>query len=194
MQDIFHTNIQHNKTSDSIGWEKLPSASRANFSAAALADLATFPPDWPENEMIIAALTNPAGMVGKNYAAIVSGPMAPLSRGNVTIISSDTSDLSVYNPNYLSSTTDQEVAVQMFWRARALLNSPAFASILIGEEVVPGLAVQTDAEILAFLKTVITPSFHPACSCKYRDLVLLPEGRISWWKTADFLRCYGPNE
>jgi choline dehydrogenase len=168
--------IRYNTSFDCIGWEKLPPASRANLSTAALADLATFPPDWPENELIISTLANPVGVVGQNYALVVGGLMTPLSRGNVTIISSDTSDLSVFNPNYLLSTTDQEVAVQMFRRARALLNSPAFASILIGEESVPGIAVQTDAEILAFLKTAVSPSYHPACSCKYKDLVLLREG------------------
>lgn len=33
---------------DYIGWEKLPDTYRSNLSAAALADLARFPTDWPE--------------------------------------------------------------------------------------------------------------------------------------------------
>jgi choline dehydrogenase len=160
-----------------VGWEKLPPASRANLSAAALADLAYFPPDWPENELIIAALAFP-GVPGANYAFIVGGLVAPLSRGNVTIISADTSVLPVFNPNYLSSPTDQEVAVAIFRRARALLNAPAFSSILIGEEFIPGVAVQTDAEILASLKASVIPAYHASCSCKWNDLVLLRESAV----------------
>ena len=33
---------------DYIGWEKLPESYRNHLSAAALADLAKFPADWPE--------------------------------------------------------------------------------------------------------------------------------------------------
>jgi choline dehydrogenase len=127
--------------------------------------------------MVIGALAVP-GVLGHNYAVIFADLVAPLSRGNVTIISADTSALPVYNPNYLSSHTDQEVAVQIFRRARELLNSPAFASILIGEEIFPGIAVQTDAEILATLKVSIGPAYHVSCSCKYENNGFLTERNI----------------
>ena len=147
------------------GWEKLPATSRSALSANALKDLSTFPADWPENEMVIAALAVP-GEVGANYAVVFALMVAPLSRGSVTITSSDTSDLPIVNPNYLSSTTDQEVAVQLFRRLRALLQSPSFAPILVGEELYPGPAVQTDAEVLAWLKANMSPAYHAACTCK----------------------------
>ncbi|MCJ1432986.1 hypothetical protein MMC27_002345 [Xylographa pallens] len=149
---------------DFIGWEKLPSASRAALSPSALADLATFPADWPENEMVIGALTVP-GTTGLNYGLVLADLVAPLSRGTVTIVSADTLDLPVVNSNYLSSPTDQEVAIQIFKRCRALLNSPAFKPILIGEEIFPGVAVQTDDEILESLKASIGPSYHASCTC-----------------------------
>ena len=151
-----------------LGWEKLPPSYRANLSPAALKDLATFPADWPEVEMVIGALAVP-GTPGHNYAILFADLGAPLSRGSVTLTSSDVSDLPIVNPNYLSSTTDQEVAVQMFRRLRALLNSSAFAPILRGEEIFPGVAVQTDAEILASLKATIGPAYHASCTCKSRD-------------------------
>ncbi|MCJ1397337.1 hypothetical protein MMC11_000529 [Xylographa trunciseda] len=149
---------------DFIGWEKLPASSRAALSPSALADLATFPYDWPENEMVIGALTVP-GAPGLNYGLVFADLVAPLSRGTVTITSADTSDLPVVNSNYLSSPTDQEVAVQIFRRCRALLNSPAFKSILVGEEIFPGVGVQTDEEILESLKASIGPSYHASCTC-----------------------------
>ncbi|MCJ1378451.1 hypothetical protein MMC17_001550 [Xylographa soralifera] len=149
---------------DFIGWEKLPASSRAALSPSALADLATFPPDWPENEMVIGALAVP-GAPGLNYGLVFADLVAPLSRGTVTIVSADTSDLPVVNSNYFSSSTDQEVAVQIFRRCRALLNSPAFMPILIGEEIFPGLGVQTDEDILESLKASIGPSYHASCTC-----------------------------
>ena len=116
--------------------------------------------------MVIAALAIP-GKLSANYAIIDADLVAPLSRGNVTIVSADTSDLPVFNPNYLSSPTDQEVAVQIFRRSRALLEAPVFAPILIGDEIFPGPTVQTDKEILAFLRQYIGPAYHASCSCGY---------------------------
>lgn len=115
--------------------------------------------------MVIGALGVP-GTPGVNYGILLAGLGAPLSRGNITIVSADTADLPVVNPNYLSSETDQEVAVQMFRRLRALLNSPSFAPILVGKEIVPGVAVETDEEILAFLKGSIGPAYHASCTCR----------------------------
>lgn len=53
-----------------------------------------------------------------NYGTIFTALVAPLSRGNVTIKSSDTSDLPIINPNWLSHPADAEVAVAGFKRAR----------------------------------------------------------------------------
>lgn len=116
--------------------------------------------------MVIGAIGVP-GTPGLNYGLVLGIMGAPLSRGNVTIVSADTTDLPIVNPNYLSSETDQEVAVQMFRRSRALLNSPSFAPIRVGEEIFPGKAVQTDKEILAFLKENMSVAYHAACTCKF---------------------------
>lgn len=158
---------------DHLGWEKLPPSNRAKLSSKALKDLATFPPDWPEVEIVIGALGFP-GTPGLNYGLLLPILGAPLSRGNVTIVSADTTDLPAINPNYLSSETDQEVAVQMFRRTRELLNSPAFAPILVGKEIVPGAAVQTDEEILAFIKASISIAYHASCTCKFLQFQFAP--------------------
>lgn len=107
-----------------------------------------------------------AGTPGVNYGVLFGEFGAPLSRGSVDIVSGDTADLPVVNLNFLSSGTDQEVGVQMFRRLRALLNSPSFAPILVGKEIFPGVAVQTDEEILAYLKASIGPSHHASCTCR----------------------------
>lgn len=60
---------------------------------------------------------------GFMYASIVA---APLSRGNVTIRSADTTtttDPPVINPNVLTSPTDQQVAVASYKRIRQMFQS-----------------------------------------------------------------------
>ncbi|KAI9648078.1 hypothetical protein NHQ30_002707 [Ciborinia camelliae] len=151
------------------GWEKVPSPQRANLSARALADLSAFPSDWPELEMVIGALPVP-GVIGANYGLIFATITAPLSRGFISLISNNTSDLPKINPNYLSHPTDQEVAVQTFKRMRQLLNAESFKPILVGEEIAPGLSVQTDAQILASLRASGSPAYHASCTCKMGKL------------------------
>ncbi|KAB8304231.1 hypothetical protein EYC80_003649 [Monilinia laxa] len=76
--DEMHSGILTSNGADYIGWEKVPSPQRANLSANALHDLSTFPPDWPELEMVIGALPVP-GVIGANYGLIFATISAPLS-------------------------------------------------------------------------------------------------------------------
>ncbi|CAF9911148.1 hypothetical protein IMSHALPRED_009944 [Imshaugia aleurites] len=76
-----------------LGSEKLPASSRANLSANALSLLSQIPSDWPEIEYVTFAgdLSRTITAPGQ-YATFGVGLAAPLSRGNVTIISADTVD------------------------------------------------------------------------------------------------------
>ena len=149
---------------DFVAWEKLPAASRANLSETALSDLASFPSDWPELEFIIGDASNPNDT--NSYTSVIGALVTPMSRGYVTIVSNDTADLPIFDPQWLSHPTDQEVAVQAFRRCREVFGTSAVQPILIGEEFVPGAAVQTDEEILAFLKLSVTTVYHASCTCK----------------------------
>jgi choline dehydrogenase len=161
-------------TLPSKGWEKLPRSS-SNLSVGALADLATFAEDWPEIEYIA-----PGGYFGYstnyqknnptdayNYATIVSGMVAPLSRGTIDIASNDTSDPPIINPNWLTHPTDKAVAIAAFKRTREIWESEAMREITIGEEYFPGKAqVSTDDEIWEFIQQSFSTIFHAACTCK----------------------------
>jgi choline dehydrogenase len=158
------TGILTNTGFDFVAWEKLPASSRANLSETALSDLSSFPSDWPELEFIVGDGSNPKDT--NSYSSLIGALVSPLSRGYVTIASNDTSDLPIFNPNWLSHPTDQEVAVQAFKRCRDVFATSAIQPILIGEEFVPGAAVQTDEEILAFLKLSASTVYHASCTCK----------------------------
>lgn len=92
--------------------------------------------------------------------------ITPLSRGNVTLKSADTSDLPIINPNWLGDTADQEVAIAMFKRMRKAFQSEAMAPVIIGDEYYPGTGVQSDSEILEFIKNNVMTLWHAACTCK----------------------------
>lgn len=92
--------------------------------------------------------------------------MAPLSRGNVTLRSADTSDLPIINPNWLGSKADQEVAIAAVKRLRQFWQSDAMAPAVSGREYFPGYQMQTDEQILEFVKNALIPIFHASCTCK----------------------------
>ena len=98
-----------------------------------------------------------------DYASITIAVLTMTSRGNVTINSTDTSHNPVVNPNWLATNTDQELAVQAIKRAREITLT---TGITIGDEVAPGPRVQTDAEILAYIKQILAPIHDAAGSCK----------------------------
>lgn len=89
-----------------------------------------------------------------------------MSRGNVTLRSADTSDLPVINPNWLDDQADQEVVIAMFKRIRQAFQSEAMKPVVIGEEYNPGPQVQSDDQILEFIKDNVMTLWHPSCTCK----------------------------
>ena len=156
-----------------VGWEKLPHQYRSQLSLATqLALNKTFPPDWPDLEFLpisgVAgyqrnyATEDPAD--GHNYATISTALVSPLSRGNVTINSTSMTDPPLINPNYLSHPADVEMAIAAFKRQRQFWSN--VSDITIGPEKIPGLSVQTDAEILTFIKEALAPVWHAAATCK----------------------------
>lgn len=78
----------------------------------------------------------------------------PASRGTVSLSSADFHDLSLINPNWLTTTTDQEVAIAAYKRVRAVFATEVMALVLInpGVEAFPGLDIaRTDEEILCVI-------------------------------------------
>ena len=77
------TGILTSTGADYFGWEKLPAALKSTMSASTNADLATFPADWPDYEIVIGDLPFKAGA---NYAEIIGMLEAPIERGERTFI------------------------------------------------------------------------------------------------------------
>ena len=155
-----------------LGWEKTPEAYRRNFSPATLQALSAYPADFPELEYI------PIGTVlgyqgdyaqgdpvdGHNYATFSSVLISTLSRGNVSLSSSTMADPPLINPNWLLHPGDQELAIAAFKRTRDMWKT--VSNITIGDEYLPGPKVQSDADILNFIRQAMSPVWHAASTCK----------------------------
>ncbi|SCN92979.1 unnamed protein product [Fusarium fujikuroi] len=156
-----------------LGWEKAPEKYRSKFSNETLRDLATFPDDWPEMEIIplnvysedwsFPILQQPTD--GKKYTSLNGALVAPLSRGNITLRTNSTTDAPLINPNFLTKKADQEVAVALFRRLREIAKSTPLKDTVL-KEVYPGEEHESDEQILAVLRDTLMTVWHAACTCK----------------------------
>lgn len=128
-----------------------------------------FASDWPEVEYVIASTLYAGAVPGHNYASIFAAMVAPLSRGNLSISSNDTSVQPLINPGWFTNPADLEVAVQAFKRVREIYKAKVLTGVVVGEELVPGPSVQTDAEIRAYLLAGAATVYHASCTCKKHE-------------------------
>ncbi|GAB1725045.1 hypothetical protein NU195Hw_g6767t1 [Hortaea werneckii] len=166
-----HTGILTNVGGDLIAFEKLPNGTISNATRMDLDD--TFGSDWPDIELLsLDAYTGTLNdFLGgapdmKNYTAMCVALVAPFSRGNVSISSNDTAVHPLVNPNWLTDTRDQEVAIAGFKRARALFEAPGVQPVLVGSEAYPGQNVSSDDEILSMLRASSDTIHHAAGTCR----------------------------
>ncbi len=93
------------------------------------------------------------------------GPMYADTRGWVRIKSPDPKVHPSMQFNYLSTATDQKEWVEAVRVARDILNQPAFAPYNDGE-LSPGPSVETDEEILDWVRADAETALHPSCTAK----------------------------
>ncbi len=91
------------------------------------------------------------------------GPMYADTRGWVRIKSKDPKVHPSMQFNYLSTPTDRKEWVEAIRVARGILNQPAFAPYNDGE-ISPGPSVETDEEILDWVRKDAETALHPSCT------------------------------
>ena len=146
---------------DIIGFEKLPN--RTDLSPATRSELAKYNDDFPEVEYLgLAFNSGPANTTTENnYVYIAISLQTVSSRGYVNISSADTNDPPSFNPNLLATKEDQELAVQAVKRARDIANGSGVKV----SEAGPGDAIQSDADILAWIKNHAVVGDHASSTC-----------------------------
>ncbi|MDP1702879.1 MAG: choline dehydrogenase [Aestuariivirga sp.] len=93
------------------------------------------------------------------------GPMRSKSRGHVHVRSSDPKAPPKILFNYMSHPDDWEEFRACIRLTRELFQQPAMLKYA-GREIQPGIAVQSDAEIDAFIRQHCESAYHPCGSCK----------------------------
>lgn len=89
----------------------------------------------------------------------------PRSRGNIRIASADPTAAPVISPNYLSAPEDMQEMIDGVRLIRRIAAQPPIASV-IQEELRPGRAVETDAELADDIRNRAGSVFHASCTCR----------------------------
>jgi choline dehydrogenase len=91
--------------------------------------------------------------------------LRPESRGSVRIKSPDPAAAPAIDPRYMATETDRRTNVEGLKRLRAIMRMPAMRPYVLTEHL-PGEAVQSDDELLAYCREAGTTIYHPTCSCR----------------------------
>ncbi|KAI7370855.1 alcohol oxidase, partial [Hortaea werneckii] len=157
------TGILTNSGGDVLSFEKLPSQYRSRLSNTTRAQLAQWPSDWPEIELLPLNRGGPTdASTGSSIAILMT---ATLSRGNLTITSASMHDPPALSPNWLLHPADQDLAIQAYRRARELWTFFPGVGVDIGpEEMRPGGNVTSDAQLLEYIRKQGVSGIHHASS------------------------------
>ena len=91
--------------------------------------------------------------------------LRPESRGFVRIKSADPADAPAIHPNYLGAQRDRDTMVAGMKALRKIVQSPAMAQH-IAEEMEPGPACASDADILDYVRRRGSTVYHPVSTCR----------------------------
>lgn len=107
------------------------------------------------------------GIVMHSFSGITLSvcKLRPESKGYIAITSPDPKSYPAIHPNYLSTTSDQQTAIDSLKFTRRLANSNAMRPYIVCEHL-PGEKVQTDAELLDSARNTAQTVYHPTSTCK----------------------------
>lgn len=108
------------------------------------------------------------------------GHNKPKSRGSVYVQSADPRQAPRILFNYLQHEDDREGFRACVRLTREIVSQPAMDAYR-GPEIQPGIDVQSDEEIDAFVRQAVESAYHPSCTCKMGvddQAVVAPDTRV----------------
>jgi len=108
------------------------------------------------------------------------GLMRPESRGHVTLKSADPGEHPAIVLNYFATERDRRIMIDGVRRTREMAAQRAFDG-LRQDEISPGADVQSDDEIMGWMRSAASTEYHPCSSCRMglrEDSVTDSEGRV----------------
>ena len=91
--------------------------------------------------------------------------LRPESRGHLELKSADPKDYPLIHPNYLATPLDQQTMIAGVKIARDIAAQPPL-STSITEEHAPGTHVQSDEDLLTWIRDTSTTIYHPTGTCR----------------------------
>ncbi len=91
--------------------------------------------------------------------------MRPTSRGEVTLRSSNPTDMPIIDPNYHDTEYDRDMSVRAVRHVREILAQPAIAQHIKSERY-PGADKKTPEQILEYAREYASVDYHPVGTCK----------------------------
>jgi len=91
--------------------------------------------------------------------------MRPESRGSIHVTSADAKRAPAIRFNFLSTPVDVELTVKAIRIARSIMLAPAMAPLMLTEQA-PGPNIETDEEIVQWVKAAGETTYHPVGTCK----------------------------
>jgi choline dehydrogenase len=138
-------------------------AAQAGLFARTRPELAT--PDVQFATVIFSTDRPAEGLHKFSGFSVVVYQLRPESRGELKLKSSDPAAAPAMHPNYLSTETDRRTIIDGLKLARRLMAMPDMQHF-IASEYIPGPQVQTDDELLAYVRQYGSTVFHPTSTCK----------------------------
>ncbi|MEH6586408.1 MAG: choline dehydrogenase [Halioglobus sp.] len=91
--------------------------------------------------------------------------LRPQSRGSVHIKSTNPKDYPCIKANYLDTEDDRNALIAAVRRVRKIFRAPALNKYL-SKEFLPGDSLQSDEEILSYIRAEAESVYHPVGTCK----------------------------
>jgi choline dehydrogenase len=92
-------------------------------------------------------------------------PLRPTSKGRLSLASPDPAVAPRFQANYLSTEYDRRMMIECARLARKIFSQKAFEPF-IADELRPGKAVQSDDELLDFVRRKAESIYHPVGTCR----------------------------
>jgi choline dehydrogenase len=93
------------------------------------------------------------------------GIMRPASRGRVRLQTADPAEKPLIRFNYIEVDSDRRAMIEGVRRTREMVAQRAWDGFR-GTEMTPGPTVETDAEILAWIRAAGSTEYHPCSTCR----------------------------
>jgi choline dehydrogenase len=166
---------------DVFAWEKLPTRLLSNTTLSALNST---PIDWPDVEYITNSIFPGIPPDDDDYVGITGILVNTLSRGSISIRSASMLTQPLININFLTDGRDQDIAIATLRRVREIFAHPSLAPVVVQDsEIMPGKQVQTDEDLLRYIKASGRTISHASGTCKMgkkddKMAVVDSEGRV----------------